>query len=442
MPLIEALTSKIPTLIRDIPVFEEYEDKKVVYKAKDIDDFEKKIKLIMTRKLPRLTDKGYRAAKKKDLKNVGKELAKTYTEVLGTQKITKPKKTKEKKEIVVNEKKPFNRLWYLIPVLVLIAGITLILTTREKPLEEFRKTFNFFDTEIDVRIYTRTESKAKKAFDEIYTIYSEYDQLVNRESGELYYIRTNTSSDSVLTIDHRLYEMLEFGIEWYEISNGLFNINMGNVTDVWNSHRSKNTIPTRSELQNAGSISITDIELLGNNQIRNTRPNIDLTLLVRSFATNTVGEHLTDMGITAFLINAGGTVVLGDHFETNGLYIISIASPFKDEEIISLGTLFATNHSISSSGMYQNYFEYNNHAYGHIINPKTLFPSEYMISVTVIAADSPTAAAMSATLFSMPRAEGIELVESIDGIEALWSFIDSEGKHIKRFSTNWNDRHR
>ena len=40
IPIIEALTSKIPTLIRDIPVFEEYEANKVVYKAKNIDEFE------------------------------------------------------------------------------------------------------------------------------------------------------------------------------------------------------------------------------------------------------------------------------------------------------------------------------------------------------------------------------------------------------------------
>jgi len=82
IPIIEALSSKIPTLVRDIPVFEEYEDKKVVYKAKDVDDFEAKIKQIIGNELPNITEQGYKLAKKKDVKIVGKELISVYKEVL------------------------------------------------------------------------------------------------------------------------------------------------------------------------------------------------------------------------------------------------------------------------------------------------------------------------------------------------------------------------
>ncbi len=82
IPIIEALTSRIPTLIRDIPVFEEYEKDKVVYKAKDLEEFEQMIPKIIEKKLPDLTENGYREAKKKDTKIVGKMLIDTYKEVL------------------------------------------------------------------------------------------------------------------------------------------------------------------------------------------------------------------------------------------------------------------------------------------------------------------------------------------------------------------------
>ena len=82
IPIIEALTSRIPTLIRDIPVFHEYEDKRVVYKAKDIDDFEKMIKLIINQKLSDLTETGYKLAKDKDVKVVGKKLISVYKDTL------------------------------------------------------------------------------------------------------------------------------------------------------------------------------------------------------------------------------------------------------------------------------------------------------------------------------------------------------------------------
>lgn len=82
IPILEALCERIPTLVRDIPVFEEYEDNKVVYKAKDIDEFEVKIKDILNGKLKSLKEEGYKVAKKKDVKLVGIELVELYKKVL------------------------------------------------------------------------------------------------------------------------------------------------------------------------------------------------------------------------------------------------------------------------------------------------------------------------------------------------------------------------
>ena len=89
IPIIEALTSKIPTLIRDIPVFEEYKDNIHVYKAKDVNDFEIKIKDILEGRLPNITEEGYKLAKSKDVKIVGRELINTYEETLKLERSSK-----------------------------------------------------------------------------------------------------------------------------------------------------------------------------------------------------------------------------------------------------------------------------------------------------------------------------------------------------------------
>ena len=82
IPILEALTAKIPTLVRDIPVFEEFVTDKEVYKAKDIDEFEEKIKKILENKLPKLADAGYQKAKEKDVKTVGEQLIKVYQNLI------------------------------------------------------------------------------------------------------------------------------------------------------------------------------------------------------------------------------------------------------------------------------------------------------------------------------------------------------------------------
>ncbi len=83
IPIIEACATKQNAIIRDIPIFEDWlEDGVNVYKAKDVDEFEKKIKLFFDGKLPSLVDEAYKVAIERDIKTVGKELKNVYEEVL------------------------------------------------------------------------------------------------------------------------------------------------------------------------------------------------------------------------------------------------------------------------------------------------------------------------------------------------------------------------
>ncbi len=83
IPIIEACATKQNAIIRDIPIFEGWlEDGKNVYKAKDVNEFEKKIKDFFDGKLPSLTEAAYAVAKERDLKNIGHELKKVYEDVM------------------------------------------------------------------------------------------------------------------------------------------------------------------------------------------------------------------------------------------------------------------------------------------------------------------------------------------------------------------------
>lgn len=83
IPIMEALACKQKAIVRDIGVFEGWlEDSKNVYKAKDVDEFEIKIKKILNNELPDLTDEGYKVALSRDVKKVGKELIDVYKKVL------------------------------------------------------------------------------------------------------------------------------------------------------------------------------------------------------------------------------------------------------------------------------------------------------------------------------------------------------------------------
>ena len=77
--LLEALASKIPILIRDIPIYETWlTDGYHVYKGRDIPEFKEKIVQILEGILPEITDKGYSLALERNLESVGQRLMDIY----------------------------------------------------------------------------------------------------------------------------------------------------------------------------------------------------------------------------------------------------------------------------------------------------------------------------------------------------------------------------
>ena len=83
IPIIEACACKANAIIRDIPIFEDWlEDGVNVYKAKNVDEFETKIKDLINGKLKNLGEEAYTIAKTRDIKSIGKQLHEVYTDVL------------------------------------------------------------------------------------------------------------------------------------------------------------------------------------------------------------------------------------------------------------------------------------------------------------------------------------------------------------------------
>jgi len=80
--LLEALAMGINTIINDIPIYDNLTDGYNIYKAKNIDEFETKIKQLFNGSLPNVTKNGYKIAADRDIKKIGYKLKKIYENVL------------------------------------------------------------------------------------------------------------------------------------------------------------------------------------------------------------------------------------------------------------------------------------------------------------------------------------------------------------------------
>lgn len=310
-------------------------------------------------------------------------------------------------------------------IILLLSIISYNYINKEK---EYSKNLFYMDTYIYVKIYEKDKTKANKILNEIEQIYKEYHQLSDRYNeydniNNLYYIHNNTEESEYIEIDSRLYDMIEYGIYWYDKSDGLIDISMGNVIDVWKKYReSKNGVPTIEELNNANN-NTNAIILKDNNLILNNHANIDLGAISKGYATNIVKEYLEENNIDKYLINAGGTVVVGDNYK-NSVYKIGLEDPNNNGDIYKI--IKGNNISVVTSGGYERFYEYNGKKYHHIINPKNLMPPENMKSVSIICQDSKLGDILSTMLFLMSIEDGKEYIETLEGVEAIWYTNDNK----------------
>ena len=92
--------------------------------------------------------------------------------------------------------------------------------------------------------------------------------------------------------------------------------------------------------------------------------------------------------------------------------------------------------ALVTSGNYQRYYVVDGVRYHHLIDPDTLWPARYFDSVSVLSPDSGAADCLTTGLFCMSLEDGQKLIESLDGVEALWCTPD--GEVIQ--SSGWADR--
>lgn len=318
----------------------------------------------------------------------------------------------------------------LIVVILIIASIFIV--NQEKM---FSKNYFYMDTLINVKIYAK-KKELGNIFEEIDEIYSNYHKLTDRFQKydnlvNVYYINNNDSDAETLKIDERLYDIIEYSLEWKEKTNGLFNVEMGDVISRWKEFLAGNTnLPTKDELETIYQ-NTKQVKLLGDNHILNNKSNLDLGGIAKGYATTVVGEYLHEKGFDKFVINAGGHVLVGNKYQSSN-YKIGVKNPTNPNEILTI--VYGENISVATSGSYERFYEYEGEIYSHIINPKTLYPANYMKSVTVISNDSKLNDVLTTSLFLMPIDEGKKFLDNFEGVEAIWVSNDNEIIRSKGFS--------
>lgn len=294
-----------------------------------------------------------------------------------------------------------------------------------------------FDTVTQIIAYTKTQADFKELEKLVFSELERYHQLFDAYNTYEGVNNIKTINDnagkSPVAVAPDLFEMLELSKKFYTATNGKTNIAMGSVLYLWHEHRthslenSDTSIPEMSELVEKSQH--TDIERLVLDKenmtvfLSDPEMRLDVGAVAKGYTADKIAGLLRKLGYDSVAISLGGNVITIGKRDDGNEWSIGIQDPLNPDGTVLSTRLLDT--SLVTSGDYQRFYYHDGKKYHHIIDPDTLLPAEYFSSVSIVCPYSMMADALSTALFCMSYEEGLELVEKLDSVEALW--ITSDG---------------
>ena len=311
-------------------------------------------------------------------------------------------------------------------------------------------SFDYFDTVTTVTGYADSQEEFDAIADEVFSMLGEYHRLFtiyHRYDGMENLCTVNELVDGAhrtVTVDRRIIDMLLYAKQAYEMTGGKVNVAMGSVLSVWHEYREDGMdepwnaqLPPMEQLQEAAQHTDIDKVLIDEQActvtLTDPQMRLDVGAIAKGYAVEMVARQMEQKGIAGYVINVGGNVrTLGAKPDGSG-WTVGIENPADDAEDY-LAYLQLDGESLITSGSYQRYYVVEGKRYHHIIDPVTLMPADYFTSVSIVCDSSADGDALSTALFCMTYQEGLALIESLDGVEAMWLTVDGKQYYSSGFS--------
>lgn len=250
-----------------------------------------------------------------------------------------------------------------------------------------------------------------------------YEKIFSRTDPESELSKLNLCRS--MPVSDELLELIKICIHYSELSAGKFDITIGKVSGMWNFLTDTPAIPDPASLAKAVShIDYSKIDIDGNTvTLQDPEAVIDLGAAAKGYIADRLKDFLISNGVEHATIDLGGNILCIGGKTSRSDFQIGLQFPFESGK--SIAVIGINDLSVVTSGIYERYFEINGKLYHHILDPDTGYPiSNDLLSVSIISESSADGDALSTAVFALGLEDGIQLINSLDGIYAV--FITSD----------------
>lgn len=322
---------------------------------------------------------------------------------------------------------------YGLAFLLFLLSLSLVGCTKQE-VPTVTKTNLQMDTVVTITLYDWTNPETiDLAFSEISRLESLLS--VEKEGSDLDRLAKAAGKEWV-EISPETEEVLTLAQKYHAISQGLFDVTAGPLIDLWGIRNGEGHYPTEAEL--ASTLPLLDANALqiqdGKAYLAKEGMKANLGAIAKGYIADQVKKLLEEEGVKHAVLDLGRNILLIGGKTDKDDFLIGVQDPNKpDGEIVA--TLSVQDCSIVTSGVYERFFVYDGQRYHHILDPNTGYPVENTVSsVTILSQVSADGDALSTTCLLLGEEKGMELIEGLNGVEALFILDDGTMRQTSGFS--------
>jgi thiamine biosynthesis lipoprotein len=261
-----------------------------------------------------------------------------------------------------------------------------------------------------------------------------------REDSELSLVRRATGP---VTVSRATADVVSAALALSAQTGGAFDPTVQPLMELWGFHgEPRDDMPAEQEIDAVraqvgwGRVRVTD-SVDGSPQVDAGGTALDLSAIAKGHAVDRVSEGLSEMSLADHLVEIGGEVrALGDGRQGDG-WRLGIETPQVGS--VPGSALHAVvrlrEGALATSGNYRNRYVVDGHELGHTMDPRTGRPAiSSTLSASVVAPTCRTADGLATALMVMDPKEGLALVASVPGVEAL-ILSSSEGRLVETMTS-------
>lgn len=212
-------------------------------------------------------------------------------------------------------------------------------------------------------------------FDDLYSILEEVNEKYNSYSKNSYISKINKNSGRFVEVNDETIEILEKIIYYSDKLNGEYDITIMPLIKLWGFYKKNpQKIPLKEEIEEIKKlVNYKNIQIDKKNKRVKIEKNQEIITgsFIKSYAVDKMCIKMKEIGITDAIVNAGGSTIVALNDSDNTEWGIIVEGDGEDLFDINI-----SNESYSTSNQLNTYIAINGEKYGHILSPKTGYPSQ------------------------------------------------------------------